>query len=509
MKIVLFEHPRCDSDAHYQDVANAPLHSCLMSGYVASVLQQDGYDVTLYNAYLAGDDFDTALQRLCRIPCDLLGVHAVYFWEHTPKLFDMLAAFKAARPDSTVVLYGIFPTSWWKYLHGQHTYIDGIVLGEPELTFRDIVRFRSTGKRFADADIPGVAIRRNGRPVITGLRPVIDQLDALPFPMRQSTLLRAIGGSVLGSRGCTMSCSFCCINPFYGIRRWRGRRPAAIAEEIRTLLPLLETRYIYFLDADVFGPRSQRTVRAIQLAEVLGELHLKFGLEARPTDIDRHIVASLVDAGLQDVFLGIESGSAASLRRMRKPGVPTSSLTAIRLLREYGVRVTPGFIMFEPDGVLEDVCENLMFLEKAQLLENLEVTAHVLYHREIFLGCMPNFSRYETDGRFYARDTLGYEGWPRYVDPRVAFLADVMSQVCRHVLRMMDSPNSLLWRHGSNRAVAARVNRYLVEFFKECYDRLRRNEIPLTIQSQALWQEAARNDISRLCYEENSTAHTC
>ena len=102
MQILLLEHPRIESDAHYNDVANAPLSACLSIGYVAAQLAGQGHNVEVYDAYGQDASFDQCREQLLQRDCDLLGVHGVYFWEHTPQLFAMLQKYKAFRYLSQV-----------------------------------------------------------------------------------------------------------------------------------------------------------------------------------------------------------------------------------------------------------------------------------------------------------------------------------------------------------------------------------------------------------------------
>lgn len=503
MKITLLEHPRIESEAHYNDVANAPLHACLMSGYIASVLQQHGCEVVIHDAYLSGESFDQTFKKLTETDTGLLGVHAVYFWEHTGELFTLLGRIKTARPELPIILYGIFPTFACRKLLQNYPFIDGIIIGEPELTFLEIIRMMEAGKAPVSESVAGFACRINNSITINKPRALIDPLDGLPFPLRHRESLETIGGSILGSRGCYGNCTFCCINPFYGPKPcWRGRTPDNIAAEIEALLPALDKKYVYFLDPNFFGKGRGGKLRALEIAGRLKEYSLRFGLESRCNDIDARTLAKLVDAGLQDVFLGIESGSPASLARMKKGVALDKTRAAVRLLREYNVSVTPGFIMFEADATLTDIRDNFAFLKSQGLLNKLSHTANVLYHREIALSGMKNFMRFEKQGRLLQKDSLGYEGIYRFSDPAVGFLADVMSLVCRRLLKIMEhNQASICWKNGDNR-VTEKINEYLIKSFEYAMGRLLLHELPLDEETKQGLQEKAINYIEGLIVEE-------
>jgi radical SAM superfamily enzyme YgiQ (UPF0313 family) len=502
MKILLLEHPRIESDEHYNDVANAPLSACLSIGYVAAQLAGQGHSVEVYDAYGQDASLDQCREQLLQLDCDLLGVHGVYFWEHTPRLFAMLQKYKTFRPETKVVLFGIFPTFAFKEILSQHPCVDAIIIGEPEMTFCELAAAYGTGAGRVDA-VAGIACRGRNGVKQTDFREPVDPLDRLPFPLRHEASLNLVGGSILGSRGCHGRCSFCCINPFYGNSSGRRcRTPENIRLEIEELLPGLEKQYIYFLDADFFGSGLDSQSRVLAIAECLQHLGVQFGFECRAGSFDKAVIGALARAGLKDVFLGIESASEATLMRMRKGINPSKSVASVQMLRSLGIEPNLGFIMFEPDCMLADVRQSLAFLKDNSLLQKLDITANVLYHREIVLRGMPNFTRLAASGRLTGTDAFEYEGVYLFADPAVQFLADLMSYVCRRVLRATENARSpICWRRGAS-APSQRVNDYIVNLFADTLRRLELKDIPLDLDDLLKIEDEALCSIEGLIVEE-------
>ena len=54
MKIIVLEHPRIGSKKRFNDIANTPLWSCLMGGYAAASLEQDGFDTVFLGHAIPG-----------------------------------------------------------------------------------------------------------------------------------------------------------------------------------------------------------------------------------------------------------------------------------------------------------------------------------------------------------------------------------------------------------------------------------------------------------------------
>jgi MoaA/NifB/PqqE/SkfB family radical SAM enzyme len=503
-KILLLDHPRPSSAAHFNDVANTPLSSGLMSGYIASLLAERGFSVSLHEAFPGSQAFADCAAELELLEFSVLGVNAVYLWEKTEYLFLFLKNCKARRPGVSVILYGFFPTFSFREILSQYPFIDCIILGEPEETFADIAARLQQDGNIDFAKILGLAFRENGKVTTSGERALIEPLDRLPFPERSEQFLKTVGGNILASRGCYAQCSFCYINYFYGNGcRWRGRSPDNVAQEIDELYPRLPEPFIYFVDANFFGHGSEGRKRAFEIVERIRQWDgLTFGIECRSNDLDKELVERMAQAGLQQVFLGIESASKASLARMKKGVRLDMQAAAVKMLQAHGVEINLGFIMFEPDTALEDVRANFDFLKANGLLDGLSRTVNVLYHREIALQGTERFKLLQAENRLQKIDPLGYEGSYCFLQEPVQFLADLMDSVCRAVLKKMDISSSPIFWGRESSAAALRLNAYLVYFFEEALRKLELKELLLTREERMRWEERALAVVDGLIVSE-------
>ena len=507
MNVLLLEHPRGKSVNHFNDVANTPLSSCLMSGYIASLLQRNDIATEICDAYLLRYSFQKMVQEVSQKKFDILGVHLSYSWENTPLVMRAIDEIKSAT-DAPIVVYGFYPSFAYEHILRSHHSVEYVIKGEPEITFLELcTTLRSSIKKAAT---DGLAARKGENLIIGRVRDPIINLDESPFPLRTHEQLRCIGGNILGSRGCYGKCTFCYINNIYGTGcGWRGRTPENIVEEIQSILPSLSQKYIYFVDANFFGPHPEGQERAEKTGSLLKDLgNLSFGLECRVNDLKEKSLKKLVDAGLKDVFLGIESGSNRSLKRMRKGTTVEQNAHAIYLLRYFAIEPSIGFIMFEPDSQLQDIRDNFTFLKSHNLLNILSSTVNILYHPQMVFAGTDCYKTLEQGERLFFPFNDKYQGVFEFKDTRITFLADIVSFICRYLLAIMDERDSpLFWRKTISETVSginaldARLNQWLVEYFESLLTRLEYGEIDVTTDTRTWYKDHAASLIDKIISE--------
>jgi radical SAM superfamily enzyme YgiQ (UPF0313 family) len=465
MKILLLEHPRSITPDRCNDIANTPLSSCLISGYVAGMLKKRGHDVEIIEGYLDRLGYEEIEQRIRSFVPDILGVHMVYHWRQDTALFGFLEQAKLNRLARTTIAYGFYATISASDVLRQCSAVDSVIIGEAEAPFAALAE---AAEPLYAMELPGVAIRDgSGGITFTKQEPIRD-LDSIPFPVRTEALYRIPEVNILGSRGCYGRCTFCYINGYYGQGvPWRGRGPENIAAEITAVMEERGKRNFYFTDPNFFGPGQAGQDRALRIAALLKPLHIHFGIEGRVNDIHDNTVAALVDAGLRHILIGLESGRDESLRRMNKMTTVAQNEHALRILRKHGIEPNVGFIMFEPDSSLEDIRTNFEFLKRNDLLKNLPVTANVLYHHQIVLEGTQAFKSLRREGRLEPQGS-SYEGIAQLKNQDVAMLADLMRQVTNILFNCMDGiwSGKMIEPPGMQRQYEE-VNRTLVDVFEK------------------------------------------
>ncbi|MCR4318879.1 MAG: radical SAM protein [Candidatus Brocadiaceae bacterium] len=446
MSILLLEPPRLPHPYRFEDVVNAPLSACLLTGYISSVLHKNEIEAEIINAHLYDWSIEETITHLSRKSFLLLCVHIVYLWEKTQDIFDMLSALKTMNLTVHLNLYGYYPTFAYGKILTDFPFIDSVTVGEPEFTSLDLARhiLSEKNKGFLDEmNIPGLAFRDTNGRIVFNPRPPIQNLDQLPSPDRQDIDLykkKGIVTYIQGSRGCYGHCTFCYLNPFYGqVNLWRGRSAKNIFDEILKLRTEHSIGNFYFSDANFFGPGKPGKERAVTLAELIlsHDLNIRFGFECRANDIEEYSLSRLVMAGLTNVFLGLESGDTASLKRFKKHISVDENKKAIQLLRDYGIEPTFGLIMFEFNSTMESVRNNFVFLQEMGIMTTPAVTAHLLHHRQTIFAGTPDYQSMIREPTCTDTSFTNYELFYKIKDPKVEAFSEIISNVCRAALSLL------------------------------------------------------------------------
>lgn len=347
-------------------------------GYIASVLRRDGHEVEILDAQLRCLSPKETVREVLAREFDCLGITAAH--AHKKMLVSTVRAVRGKRPDAVIVAGGYLPTLSAEQLLLACPEIDFLIRGEGEAAASDVFGRISRGEDWRDA--PGVAYLKDGEPVLNNPPPLIQDLDSLPFPARDtlSQSVVPVPALISSSRGCYHRCSFCCIHSFYGVsgsKAPRFRSPESVIDEIESVVASTGIKKLGFVDDDFLGPSPQTRERAIRIAEEIKarRLGITFSAEFRADEVDDDILKLFKEAGLTRVLLGIESGIQRQLDTYNKRVTVEQNRRAIEAVRRAGVDFAAGFIMLDPYVTADEVNENLRFLQEMGLSKGTGIAA--------------------------------------------------------------------------------------------------------------------------------------
>jgi radical SAM superfamily enzyme YgiQ (UPF0313 family) len=368
-RIVLADPPNIQSN---WVIANHPNLGVL---YLISYLRQrdPGLELHYLDMHL---DLAEHLEALDRIQPDLYGLSFSAMRENDA--FLTISAIKQRFPSLPLICGGPYPTVMAEHVLSTLP-VDVCVKGEGELTLAELIRAFRDQKPF-DA-IPGIAFKHDGRVVETCKRPLVADIDSLPFPAWDLVDFKKYRGtyqflarpntSIITSRGCPFNCVFCA-NPVLKLSRpWlRMRSPTNVCDEI-ALLYRLGIREVS-IRSDEFNPVLAWPLEFCKEIQKRGFRGLYLQGNVRADNLTNDLAREMKRANFWLVQLGIESGNQRTLDGIRKKLTLEQISEGCRILKRHGIKVY-GYVMlyhaWEEDGNFccetpEDVDRTLAFLRE-------------------------------------------------------------------------------------------------------------------------------------------------
>jgi len=411
--------------------------------YIASTLRRDGHEVEIFDAHLQCLNLRQVIRELENREFDCLGISATAELRHA--LIAIARAVRKRRKDAIIAAGGYLPTLSAEQLLAACPELDFVVRGEGEQIARDVFGHIACGEEWHDA--PGIGSLKGKTPILNPVPPLIQDLDALPFPSREGLMQAKVptSAAVTTSRGCYHRCSFCAIQSFYAVsaqRVPRFRSAENVVNEVESVIAEVGTRRFRFIDDDFMGPGPKIRERVIRIAEEIRsrKLGITFSIECRCDEVDEDLLKLLKEVGLTDVFLGVESGVQRQLDTYNKRVTVEQNKRAIETVRRLGFRFRAGFMMFDPYLTMAELEENMRFIREMGLEQQAKEASVPFVTKMIIHKGVPLYEKLREDGLLREK---GLEVDYVFKDPlirlmgRVALASSAVSTFFRRLLGLL------------------------------------------------------------------------
>jgi anaerobic magnesium-protoporphyrin IX monomethyl ester cyclase len=352
MKNILFSHSyflRFDPKQWELGQPYAPLGTL----YAAAWMRENGYRVSVFDSMFAKEPDEILVPIEIQKP-DFFVIYDDGFNYLTKMCLTNMrdAAFRmiglAKERGCRVIVSSSDSTDQYeKYLSEG---ADFVLMGEAEISLLELVSAIGGGEKDF-ISIPGLAFKANGATIKTASRPLIKDLDTLPFPAwdlinmepYRRTWMKHAGYFSMNmgtTRGCPFKCNWCA-KPIYG-NRYHSRSPRNVVRELKFLKENYDFDHIWFCD-DIFGLKPGWVSEFAKLLEN-EDLEFKFKIQARADLLlQENYIKDLARAGCDNIWMGAESGSQKILDAMDK-GITVDQIhTATELLRKH--KIKPSFFI--------------------------------------------------------------------------------------------------------------------------------------------------------------------
>lgn len=228
---------------------------------------------------------------------------------------------------------------------------DVVIQGEAELTLHETILALQNKTDLASVD--GIVYKDKQKILKNKGRIVLNNLDALEQPAWDLVDINAYKKvwklskqqftlNLATTRGCPYKCNWCA-KPIYG-NRYNSHSPEFIIEQIKYIAKNFDVNRFWMCD-DIFGlkPNWVQDFNKLLKKE---KLNISYYIQSRADLLLKEdTIGALAESGLEEVWIGAESGSQKILDAMDKGTTVAQIYNATRLLQKKNVKIA-FFIQF-------------------------------------------------------------------------------------------------------------------------------------------------------------------
>ena len=386
-KILLIEPPyfRLFKNSYSLDIYPLAL------GYLSGVIKQHtSWNVTTYNAdfnenseftefgFLAGQGFKNYIknledpsmhvwkeieQTILDLKPDVVGISTNS--RNFASALKVANLVKKINNNTLVILGGSHPSTAGKDIL-KNDEVDVIVVGEGERTIVELLKFIEDNKDLEQVE--GIIFKKEGNIIETPRRPLIENLDSLPFPHEFAPeILKDYNKypvtafkSIFSTRGCPFNCFYCGAREIWG-RKPRIRSVENVIKEIK-LLQELGVKFINFRD-DLFRINNDQ-IKKLCLAILEHFPGLKWVCEFSAKLVDDATIKIMKKAGCYKILLSVESGNNFILDKMRKNVTIEEIFNACKIIKSNRIELSALFMVGFPYETEETLKDTLKAIKK-------------------------------------------------------------------------------------------------------------------------------------------------
>ena len=342
---------------------------------IGAVLLENGHEVFAYDGSL-DDSVGPSIEQIIKFKPQILGISFTTLQiKNAVAIADKV---KSIERGIMVAAGGVHVTPLAYCFLSHYGSFDIVIRGEGEHTMLELVNYIEKGASISA--VRGIVYRNGGNIVENQPRPLIEDMDSIPFASKlfsffepnayspfeymsldsQRDIVRA---PMMASRGCPYSCTFCYCQAMWGAS-YRRRSPKNIVDEIEYLISKYKVNYIRFYD-DNFCILEKDVIEMCNQIKQRG-LKFKWRCEARvgPAALNEQMLCIMKEAGCHMIELGVESGSKRILESIKKQITVPMIKNAFRACHKAGLSTKAFLISGLPQEKLSDTLKTISLLFK-------------------------------------------------------------------------------------------------------------------------------------------------
>lgn len=362
-------------------------NECIGQLLLTTILKKEGVDVDILRFWQVGelDDYERFLNKCIN-----------FIMEKKPKILSLYM-----RCDTDIVMFNLakriknIDRNIYIIAGGPQSSIiakeiievvddiDFVCKGEGETTIYPLVEALLNGKDYSK--IPGLVWKKDGVLFENSEPELIENLDDNPavdyslVPIKYVENTESIWDrdviAIDVGRGCPFGCTYCSTKTFWK-RNYRLKSNKKIIEEIESAVKQTGCKHFIF-NHDLFTANRERIVSFCN-EMIKRNVDIKWTCSSRVDTIDEELILLMKKAGMEKIFLGIETGSQRMQKVIRKNIDVNKVIPLIRFIGKNRIFSTTSFIYGFPEETEDDIEDTLkLIIELSEYSYNFVIT-HLL-----------------------------------------------------------------------------------------------------------------------------------
>lgn len=283
----------------------------------------------------------------------------------TPSLKNDVAfalKIKEQNPSALVCFVGPHPSVLPEETLALSDAIDFVVRGE----FDYVVVEVANGMPLKD--VAGISYRDGGRIIHNPDRPLIHDLDALPFVSEvykrdldyreyEIPWIQYPYMSIYTGRGCSSKCVYCLWPQTYSGNKYRTRSVANVIEEVKYIIKNFPDIKEIFFDDDNF---AEDQPRAIEIAKKMKPIGINWGCNSK-VSVKYETLKAMREGGMRVIMVGYETGDQGILNNVRKGTTIEQARAFTKNCKDLGVLVHGAFVLGLPGETRQTIESSIRF----------------------------------------------------------------------------------------------------------------------------------------------------
>ena len=391
------------------DIQLAVITDALLNGmengeceWMLACLQNAGFNV--YLTYLSSKKQIDEQLSLIDKNAKIYGI--LVYVDFVDQIIALIERIK--KQENIVFIFGSFASRCYRELIEEIPLVDFVLVGYESNDFvNGLAAVIDNGSIKFLQDLS--CIYTKGKDVTPAFKPIMNMLITreriINYP-EQSVY-------IVDSRGCAYSCSFCAYASIKS--KCLKNDVQAVVRQLCYLHTQTKYRSIIFTGSALEGADKRKKAWISHFLRELSKYDFNFSYRCyvradafRNTDYDRILLSSMVKEGFTHIFVGIDAANKKDLALYKKGYSVEDAQVCINMLRQAGLEVMLGFIMFNPYSTIETVRSNYEFLKtnnEWQLNHYISKTYiykyTALYHMLLKDGLLSDQYTYQKLGPYY------------------------------------------------------------------------------------------------------------